>query len=144
MKIYWLFLFLSIFSLIVFIQSVYQSVRKKNSYQKTTLLFPLGIFVWGDGMIISLFWFIVSGLSFIYQNTRMFLILFFLFWLVRAFGEAIYWINQQFSSINRNPPEKLFGYFLVKNDSIWFLYQLFWQMVMIGALFGLIKIFFFQ
>ncbi len=140
MRIYWFFLFLSIFSLIVFIQSVYQSVRKKNSYQKTPFLFPLGIFVWGDGVIVGLFWFVIGSIGFIYQDTRSFLILFFLFWLVRALGEIIYWIDQQFSSINRNPPERLSGYFLVKNDSIWFLYQLFWQMVMIGAIYGLIKV----
>lgn len=144
MKISWLFLFLAIFSLIIFFQSVYQSVRKKNAYQKTPLLFPFGIFVWGDGIIIGVFWFIVGSLSFAYQDERIFLILLFLFWLIRAFGEVIYWIGQQFSLINRNPPEKLFGYFLVKNNSIWFLYQLFWQMVMIGTLFGLIKLVFFQ
>ena len=35
-----------------------------------------------------------------------------LFWVVRSTGEMIYWLNQQFSELNKNP----IGYFTFNHD----------------------------
>lgn len=130
-SIWFIFIFLSIFSLSIFIKSLIKVAKHKKAFEKTPFLFFLGIFVWGDGVILGLFWFFVSLLCFILKDYLLFLLITSLFWLIRSIGEVIYWLNQQFSPINRNLPEKLFGYFIFKNDSIWFAYQLFWQCVFI-------------
>lgn len=100
---------------------------KQQPFKQTAWLFPWGIFVWGDAPIIGLFWILTSVASILTANWWLFGFSFSLFWLVRAVGETIYWLNQQFSSINRNPPEKLLGHTWFPGDSIWFAYQVFWQ-----------------
>jgi len=118
-------------NLFVFIKGFYQSNFKKNSFGLTPSLFPLGIFVWGDAVIWGLFWVLVSLFSIFLKDWLLFLLIISVFWLVRSLGEIIYWINQQFSPIIRNPPQTLYGYRWFKNDSIWFIYQIFWQCAMI-------------
>lgn len=127
-------------SLIIFFKSIYESVKKKNSYGRTPWLFFLGIFVWGDGVILGLFWIIVSAISLVINNWILFLLSTVVFWLIRSSGETVYWIVQQFSPINRNPPEKMFGYRFFKNNSIWFIYQTFWQVITIISLLAIIFI----
>jgi hypothetical protein len=51
------------------------------------------------------------------------------FWAVRSWGETIYWLNQQFSTIERNPPKKHILYPIFHNDSVWFVHQIIWQCV---------------
>lgn len=117
-------------SLLAFIKGFYEVNKKNNPYGGTPFFFWLGIFVWGDAVAIGLFWFLVSLISFLLSDWVLFLLIISIFWIVRSLGEIIYWINQQFSPIIRNPPKTLFGYKLFKNDSIWFIYQVFWQCVM--------------
>jgi len=45
----------------------------------------------------------------------------------------MYWLHQQFSTLERNPPKSLLGYRFFGNDSIWFVYQIFWQCVTVIA-----------
>ncbi len=123
-----------LFSLALSLKGFYESSAKKNVYGLTPHLFPFGIFVWGDAVIFGIFWTLVSVAVLILKDWILFLLIISVFWVVRSFGEAIYWLNQQFSTINRNPPEKLMFYKLFKNDSVWFIYQIFWQSITVVSL----------
>ncbi len=120
-----------IISLITLIKGAYEVVVKQNPFGESFVLFWLGIFVWGDALILGFFWTVVSILSYYLKDWNLFLLIFSVFWVVRSFGEVIYWINQQFSTIVRNPPETLIGFRWFKNDSIWFIYQVVWQCVLV-------------
>lgn len=119
------------FNYIVFVKGLYESVVKKNVFGLTRPLFFLGMFVWGDAIIVGFFWCLMSLVCFLLKDWPLFLLITSVFWLVRSLGEILYWINQQFAQINRNPPETLIGYTWFKNDSIWFIYQLVWQCVLV-------------
>ena len=109
---------------------------RKNAFGESPLLFFLGMFVWGDAVIFGLFWASISLVTFFLNDWILFLLTISLFWLVRSLGETNYWINQQFSTIVRNPPEKLRFYTFFKNDSVWFVYQIIWQCVtVVSAIF---------
>ena len=130
-----------LFSLALSLKGFYESSAKKNVYGLTPHLFPFGIFVWGDAVIFGIFWTLVSVAVLILKDWILFLLIISVFWVVRSFGEAIYWLNQQFSTINRNPPEKLMFYKLFKNDSVWFIYQIFWQSITVVFFFFFIYFF---
>lgn len=133
-------IFLSaLINLILFIQG-YREIRKGNAFGVTTFVGWLGIFVWGDALIISLFWIIVSVLAVIVNNWYLFLLSFSLFWVVRSLGEVIYWLNEQFATQHRNPPHTLNFYKLYKSDAVWFVYQIFWQCILVFALLASIAI----
>lgn len=120
--------------LLITIKSVLELSNKKNHFKETRFLFWLGVFVWGDAVILGIFWFLISIICLFLKDWILFLLIISVFWVVRSFGEIIYWINQQFSSTNRNPPKNLLGYKLFNNESIWYAYQLFWQCIMIIAI----------
>lgn len=124
----------AVFSLLVFIMGVNEAVRKKNPFKLSKHLSWMGIFVWGDAVILGPFWLMASLLVLLLNDWLLFLVIISVFWTVRSVGETIYWLNQQFSSVNRNPPATLTGYRFFKNDSIWFIYQLFSQCVTIISL----------
>ena len=117
------------FNFLIFFKGFYQSKYRKNAFTCTYGLFFLGIFVWGDAVIFGLFWSISSLIAFIFQDWYLFLLITSVFWIVRSLGETIYWLNQQFSSLNRNPVKNLLGHSIFYNDSIWFIYQIFWQSI---------------
>ena len=121
-------------NLVVLIKCFSETKYKKNAFGLTTFLFPLGIFVWADGVVIAPFWMLASITALINESAILFLLLVALFWVVRSSGEIMYWMQQQFSPIKRNPPEKLPFYKLFHNDSIWFVYQVFWQCVLVFSL----------
>ncbi len=120
-----------ILSLLFFIKGFIESKEKKNSFSKTPLLSVFGIFVWGDAVIFGLFWIFSSITIILLNDWLLFPLILSVFWFVRSLGETIYWLNQQFSPIKRNPPENLLGYRYFKNDSIWFIYQTIWQCITI-------------
>ncbi len=120
---------LALLSLFISLKSFFESSKKNNVFEETPALSPLGVFVWGDGLIFGPFWFLTSIVTLFLSDFVLFCLTFSVFWVVRSFGESIYWFNQQFSTIERNPPQKLRGYSIVKNDSVWFLYQIVWQCV---------------
>jgi len=121
-------------SLFVFIKSFYEVKNKNNSFGLTPILSLLGIFVWGDGLILGIFWMLASVTTYIINSWYLFLLIISVFWVVRGLGETKYWLNQQYSKILRNPPEKLLGYSIFKNDSIWFIYQIIWQCLTVVAI----------
>jgi len=123
-----IFLFL-ITSLIAFIKGLNHVIKKNNSNGETPYFVWLGIFVWGDGIIIGPFWFITSLLVYFLKDWYLFLLTVSVFWVVRSLGEVMYWLNQQFVKNNSNYYQKLTGYRFFKNDSILFIYQILWQCI---------------
>jgi hypothetical protein len=127
-------LFIFIISLYATFKGLLEVVKKQNPFGEPHVLFWLGIFVWGDAVVLGLFWFLVSLFCLFTNDWQLFLLIVSVFWVVRSLGEIHYWISQQFSPIIRNPPQTLFGYRWFKNDSIWFIYQLFWQCILIFSI----------
>jgi hypothetical protein len=127
------FFTLAILNLALFAKAFHETKNKKNPFGLTHFLTVEGIFVWADAVIFAPFWIIASILGLIFGWT-LFLLIVSLFWLVRSFGETIYWFNQQFSTLERNPPKSLMFHDIFHNDSIWFVYQIFWQCVSVFAI----------
>jgi len=124
----------SLFNLFVFVKGLHECRIKKNAYGLTPFLFFIGVFAWGDAVIFGPFWILVSIVSYLLIDWILFLLILSLFWVVRSLGETIYWFNQQFSKVKRQPPEKLPGYRIFRDDSIWFAYQIFTQCITVVAL----------
>jgi len=118
-----------VFSCYILIVGVKKVKLENKPFHTTPQLLPLGIFVWGDAVILGTFWVLVTLIALVSHSWDLFLLFVSVFWLVRSIGEVVYWLNQQFSQLKRNPPEKLFLYTLFPNESIWFAYQLFWQCI---------------
>jgi hypothetical protein len=124
---------LLLYTLTASISGYYKSTRgQTNSLAKP--FYPLGIFVFADALIIGPFWIAVSLFFLLYPSFILLGLVFSVFWAVRSFGETIYWLNQQFSSITREPPQKFWLHKLVKNDSVWFLNQLMAQITLVISL----------
>ena len=121
-------------NLLISIKGFYECKYVKNSYKLTPILNLLGIFVWGDAVIFGPFWTITATASYFIKNWFLFLLTMSVFWFVRSLGETIYWFNQQFSNKELNPPKKLFGYSIFQNDSIWYVYQIFWQCITVVSI----------
>jgi hypothetical protein len=133
----WQKIFLLVYALInlvVFAKGFYESKVKKNACGPTRPLSLLGIFFWGDAVIFGLFWFFSSIVALLLNDWYLFLLVVSVFWVVRSLGETIYWFNQQFSTINRNPPEKLLFYSIFHNDSVWFIHQIIWQCITVASI----------
>lgn len=128
-----LLVIVSFFSFVGFCIGFSES-RKGNAYGFSYFYFLLGAFVWGDTIIFGLFWFIMSLVLLSMKSWVLTQLTFSVFWVVRSLGETIYWFLQQFSSINRNPPHKLFLYHIFKNDAIWFVIQIFWQCITVVSI----------
>lgn len=119
----------AIFNFLIFLKGFYESKYKQNAYGLTRPLLFIGAFVWGDAVIFGLFWAILSLLVLMLRDWNLFLLVVSIFWLVRSLGETVYWLNQQFSSLNRNPIKKLPWHSIFHNDSVWFIHQIIWQCV---------------
>lgn len=124
----------SIFNLLIFFEGAYESRENKNVYGLTWVLFPLGIFVWGDAVLIGLFWTIAGLISVYLGDWILFLLIFSVFWSVRAFGESIYWFNQQFSTVIRYKPKDLPFFYYAQNDAAWFMHQVLAQLICVAAI----------
>lgn len=132
---FWIILVYGLISLSVMVKGFVEVYKKDNAFGGgSVLLFLLGIFVWGDAVILGLFWILTVISCLLLKDWTLFLLVISLFWMVRSFGEIVYWISQQFSPIMRNPPENLMGYGWFKNDSIWFVYQVFWQCLLVVSI----------
>lgn len=131
----------AVLGLLVFIKGFYETKYKHNPYGLTRPLLILGIFVWGDAVIFGPFWIITSLFSLLTKDWYLFILIVSVFWVVRGFGETIYWLNQQFSSkveVN-NKPENLLWHSIFKNESIWYIYQIIWQCItIISIIFAII------
>lgn len=127
-------LFFLVYSLAAVCLGIYNAHYKKNAFGITNWFLPLGVFVWGDAVVFGAFWLLASFVFFKVNSLWFTLFLISCFWLIRSLGEMVYWLNQQFSKIIRDPAEKHFLYPLVKNESVWFLHQIIWQCVAVVAL----------
>ncbi len=122
------------FSFIIWLIGLYRSSQQQKAYQDTWLLYWMGIFVWGDAVWFGLFWLLAGLFCLLISDWLLFLLIWSVFWLIRSAGETIYWFNQQFSNIKREPPEDLPLFNLFKNDAVWFGYQTFHQCLTIVSL----------
>jgi hypothetical protein len=113
-----------------------RNCKCSGAFTETPLLWPLGIFVWGDALIFAPFWLLIAASILYFQNWNVGVLIFTIFWTVRSIGETMYWFNQQFSTITRNPPERLKGFHLVQSDAVWYLYQIFWQCIAVISIVG--------
>jgi hypothetical protein len=116
---------------LVFLISFYQTKIKNNPYGLTPLLLPLGIFVWGDGVVFGLFWFLVGLYAYIFNKIDLFPLIFTVFWIIRSAGEVIYWFLQQFATVKRDAPETLPFSSIFPGESVWFALQIIWQCVLV-------------
>lgn len=81
----------------------YQQSKSGNFFTNTQFLWPLGIYVWGDGLILFPAW---MGLLLVWINTTTlftFRVLA-LFYLVRSAYEVIYWLQHQAVKSSYKPP----------------------------------------
>lgn len=105
-------------------------------YEDTPQLWLLGIYVWGDGLVLLPFWiisvYVLTYLSFI--NQIRFLLIFLG---IRSAYEVIYWLLQQFGHQNYRPPFLRKIKWLDAHQAA-ILYQLFHSCVLVLTLLGLI------
>lgn len=122
-----------ILSLAVFFIGLQKTIRQNQSFQTTPYLLWMGIFVWADAIVIAPFWIVSSLASFIFEDWILFCLLASLFWVVRALGETVYWIQEQFAATHRNEPKSLAGEKMFRGELIWVIYQLIWQCICVAA-----------
>ena len=65
--------------------------------------FLFGVFVWEDLLVISIYCLIGSLSALIFQQNRIGLLFFVVFWIVRSAGEALYFFLQQFIQPKHDP-----------------------------------------
>ncbi len=126
-----IFLF-GLVSFSLFISGFFQSKYRNNSYGSFWPMNIIGAFVWGDAVVFGLFWTLVSLYILVTKEIALFPFVISLFWTIRSFGEVQYWLNHQFTEKEKN---KLSSFPRLKsifhNDSVWFVYQIYWQCVMV-------------
>ena len=69
-------------------------IGQKKFYEDTPWLYPLSIYVWGDALVIGLFWAAVGVLA-SWLSWMWLVRLLLLFYGMRWFFETIYWLNHQ-------------------------------------------------
>ncbi|HEX7017905.1 MAG TPA: hypothetical protein VF209_03300 [Patescibacteria group bacterium] len=80
-----------------------QLTKKGGFYTDTPLLGLLGIFVWGDALVLAPFWAVVSLIG-IWLPPLYMLRFLLLFYAIRSAYEVIYWINHQVAQREYMPP----------------------------------------
>jgi hypothetical protein len=128
---YTFLVFWFLFSFVGFVKGLNESKSKNNAYGNSHIFNLIGAFVWGDSVVFGLFWMLISVVCIYLNDWTLFLLIVSVFWLVRSAGETVYWFSQQFSTIERNPPKKLWFFKYFQNDSVWFVYQIFWQCILV-------------
>ena len=86
--------FLLIAGLVSFFVSLNKS-KHRQFYSDTFWLIPLGIYVWGDGLVLGPFWFLAGFISIFFLDLTQSAILLLLFITIRSFFEIIYWLGHQ-------------------------------------------------
>ncbi|KUK79178.1 MAG: hypothetical protein XD95_0566 [Microgenomates bacterium 39_7] len=115
--------------------------KSGNTNTETPQLFFIGAFVWADVVVLGLFWSLVSVVVLILQDWLLFWLVVSVFWVVRSAGEVFYWLNQQFSSQERNPPQKFWLFKFFPNDSVWFVIQVYWQCLLVVSIIASVYLF---
>jgi hypothetical protein len=102
---------------------------------------PYGAYVWGDLLVFSSFWVVLTFALLKNNNPRFFWIALFAFWLVRSGGEALYWFLSQFHPESIPWPQYFARISILRGLSdkeYWVLNQISHQVVAALSLFGLI------
>ena len=132
---YWqilIIIFYMAYSTLAFLKGTIESYKGKNTHGSAANFFFTGSIVWADAVIFGAFWTLASLLTIYLNDWVLFLLFQSVFWTVRAWGESVYWFNQQFSEkINVQPENMRRTYEFFKNDSVWFVRQVQWQCVMV-------------
>jgi hypothetical protein len=125
----------SIWAMIFSLKGLYESAVKKNPYGQQTYWINLyGAFVWGDMVVLGLFWFLGGMIIWYLNDWNLFLLTLSIFWLIRSLGETLYWFLVQFSQKVTDPPERFYLSKFFPGNSIWFIHQLFWQCISVTTL----------
>ena len=97
-------LFFSFFSLAIFFLA-FRFSKKGSFYSDTLPLTLLGIYVWGDGLVLAPFWFSISLIFLIFGIEISALIRFYVLFLgVRSAYEVVYWLLHQSANNTYRPP----------------------------------------
>ena len=118
-----------VYSLLCSIFGFLECQKKNYRGQRGALIFyPLGAYVWADAAVLGPFW-VISTLALLYLNNWWLMwTYYFVFLSVRNLGETIYWFNQQFSTIERNPGKERFLWKYFQDEhTVHFVYQVLWQ-----------------
>ena len=119
-----------LFALTGFLQSLRACMSQKKSFSAVPVVFyAFGAFVNADLVIFGAFWTLISLISLILRDFILFLLIISIFWLIRSIGETMYWFLQQFSPRKGNNPEKFWFHRIFKDDSVWFVLQIYWQCI---------------
>jgi len=118
-----------LFSLGVFLKSLYECAWKRNNYQDVLLLWAVGGFVWADGVVYGLFWFLTSLVCLVLGNWALFLLTVSVYWAVRTAGESFFFFNMQFQPLEKYPPKYFALYKHFHNESVYFAFQVTWHCV---------------
>ena len=125
-------LIVGIASSIGFAKAIVESVFRKNPFGYVWHIYNFtGAYVWADQVVFGIFWSIACLISLILNDWIFFLLIFSVFWVVRSFGETVYWLNQQFSPRNLNPTERFWLHKLFPGESVWFVYQIMQQCILV-------------
>lgn len=111
--------------------------HRKEPFGLARVFPPLGIFVWGDALVVGSFWVVASGVLLWFGKSERLMLVGLVFWWVRALGEMVYWLNEQFARTHRNKPEDLPGHEWLPGEAVYFGYQVFWQMVLVVCSLGI-------
>jgi hypothetical protein len=114
-------------------RGLYESSIRKNAFGQVHTG-PLGMYVWGDCVVIGPFWVLVALICLAFKDFSLFMLIFCLFWMVRSIGETIYWLNEQHSTQKRVNIKQKFLYKYFHNDSILFIYQITHQCITVIAI----------
>ena len=121
------------YSFVLFIKGFIEA-RNGNSFGQTVFQLPIGAFVWADAVVFGIFWTLVNLVVLAVNSWVLFLLVVSVFWTIRGLGETIYWLNQQYSTKELNPPERFKINKLFKGTPTWFVHQIFWQCITIVAI----------
>jgi len=89
-------------SVLIFLWAVSKS-KAGQFYGDTPYLWPLGIYVWGDALVLAPFWLLSAGLLWV-MGPLISLRYLAVFFSVRAAFEVVYWLNHQFSGKRYQAP----------------------------------------
>lgn len=107
--------------------------------------FPLGSFVWEDLFVFCIYFTVLTLIAILNSSTKIFLLGFSIFWLVRSVGETIYWFLQQFIVPTHYPHNVsshlktmhlIFGNISDQQGMI--LLQVMFQVITMASIFGII------
>jgi len=120
-----------IFSLSGMVFAFKKVIKEKNNLGLVGPFIILGAFVWADLIVFGIFSFLFALICLLLNDFILFLLGQSVFWFIRSMGEANYWFNQQFSTINRNPKSRFFFSKFFNHDeyTVWFVMQITMQCI---------------